>query len=523
MKRDFHRIHGLAGLGLGLPILVVVATGTVALFEREIGEWARRGERSVSMIESDRFSFDRAVALAVAPDRPEDYGRIGVFQPGLEPVLVRLFPSDPATGLMMLARVDPESGALIDRQVHPESGLSSPAGVLSSFLVSLHVRLLVPGELGLISTGSIAFALLFVLATGVLFHRPTPTRLRGLRGGGAPRARLGRFHAFVGSWTLLFTGVLAATGVYLSFATTVLVPVLALIASEENPDRLVEPELDSIEVQPKPGTASIDAIVADALARHPGAELTRVQIDAWRQEQAKVYVGLEAEGLFERVQRGLVYDGQDGTLIATPPVIGTRPSMSSAAFDLAQRLHFGTVFGWSTRILWAVLGLATVGLVMSGFVVSALRSPRSDSVRNALAATSTGGLLCGFAAVGWVWALGVGLGKNPEPMLGYAFFGAMLGIGMVGVGQPLLATMRRSMTMAGIAIALLPLANGWAVGLSSRPLFDPSLGETVLVDLALWVFGASVVGFAQRGLRTPGSGIAARAEVGGVRRTIESR
>ena len=241
-------------------------------------------------------------------------------------------------------------------------------GVLGTFFVDLHVRLHLPNWYGLVLTGVLGLAMLAAAVSGLLMHRHLFTDLFTLRG----RVRmvgLRDLHTVAASWTLPHAFVLAFTGAFFSFATSIGVPLLAVVAFGGNQAALVETVVgkkDAPDPRPVEGV-NLDRVLADARARS-GAALNSASIDHWGRADAHITVRSKPrDGALNGVT--LTYNGTTGAFLGEKPSLGTKPSLGNTVFELMGPLHFGNFAGWWSKAVWFALGFASAYVTWSGLTL----------------------------------------------------------------------------------------------------------------------------------------------------------
>lgn len=259
----------------------------------------------------------------------------------------------------MATELDPVSLNIVRRREGDakEALKPEPVHAFAAFFVALHIYLLMPETLGLVATGIAGFALLILIVTGTLVHRPTWRKMSA-----KPRTQRGRWvfgdlHTLMGSWTLPYTVILAMTGTFFSFAGAVLIPVVAMVAFDGDQEALLRTVVGQVEVSDSEETAMLNPIVRDALTRRPGAQFDGVALDKWNQPEANATVRLVETSVWGNTQGNYVYDGHSGAFIQEKPALGTQPSLGNTLLTLMADLHFGTLIGLVTKVLWGLLGL----------------------------------------------------------------------------------------------------------------------------------------------------------------------
>ncbi len=508
-KRKYYQLHRWVGLIAGFLGILVFGSGAVATFHHELGAWAHRGNHVRPVFDYGDFSFDEA--LVAAGQGVDDRFRhaIDIFQGGPHPVGFFFHahdksPSGQVTERGVFAEYDPRTKKVVHRKEGSNEEVFEPNALasLSAFFVELHILLLMPRTMGLVATGLVGFALLILIATGYLVHRPSPRRTHGLPKDQARRNYYGKLHTWVGSWTLPYTVVLALTGTFFSFAGAVLIPVVALVAFGGDQEELIRTAIGKIEVPASDEIARLDVIIADARARLPHADFQGMTLDAWGEPNANATLRLVEHGTLGDRNIQLVYDGHTGAFMMEKPSLGTKPSVGNSLLLLMGYLHFGTLFGTLTKVLWGLFGLATCVLAASGLVIFGVRQEQAGTkwvpaMRFAIASIA-GGMPLAFAGTALAWSIGLALGFNPAPVLPWVFAMLTIVVGVRAPSMPLRLAIVRSWAASALILLVLPLANVLATGVRPGDLWtEPSIRGTVAVDLVLIALGAAFVAAAR--------------------------
>jgi uncharacterized iron-regulated membrane protein len=511
-------IHGWSGALLGLLLYAVILTGVIAVFADEIGGWssplqhepaaalpkglgAKLAELSTQVDEQyhdDLFFF------------PQAGGRIRTFfhkdivvdgQPSAEGVE---FDLDPNT----LAVLDRREGISEVIQEH------NTAGALSAFLVDLHVRLHVPNPWGLLLTGALGLAMMVAAVSGLIVHRHLLRELFTIRRRRQDLLAKRDAHVIAGTWNLPFAFILAFTGSFFSFASTVGIPVVAMVAFGGDQEKLIETVVGVPPVEdktPKP-LADLDAMIADAHSR-VGVAPSFVSIEHYGRADARVSVFTPpSEGRV--TSNNLVYDGASGAFMHLKPGLGLVPSAGGLLFDLMGPLHFGNFAGVLSKAVWFALGFAACYVTLTGMLLWTTRRAESAAWQRLARATIWVGyglpLSLAASPIGFFIGRSLGLVELHDSMA-IAFLSAAALAGALALSLCDLENLRRVLLAAtGLVLLSLPLLRlatggpGWSSALANglQPVFS--------LDLAMLV-GGLLCGFAAR---KPNARLAAAARSG---------
>ena len=493
-------IHGWSAVILGLLLYAVIATGAVAVFATEIGRWSAGVPREAPALEGN---LDRTVRRLAAEVEPAWLHDVGIWSGEGRDLVINFHDHklNPESGIEedfgTIMRVDGESGAVLERHDGfiwaEESNYEESA--LRSFLVALHVQLYLPSPWGLIVTGILGLMMMAAVVSGVLMHRHL---IRDLFVAERPGRRLVSArdrHVLAASWGIPFAFVLAFTGSFFSFASSVGLPLVAATAfggdQEKMLETLYEPPVaeDATPAQ----LASLDYIVANSVAR-AGSPATFVSISHYGRADARVYVWHDpSEGGLLYVTN--VYEGPSRAFLGRNAPLGTAPSAGGALYGLMYPLHFGHFAGVLSKVVWGALGVAMCFVILSGFHLWAKRRAHERLWRNFDRAVQiTGyGLPLAMLTSGYAFFLTRPAGDpffwTPVAFLVGAALAIAMGVRAVDT-DTLGARYRRVLGLACVALPVLRMATGgmdWAEALIA--------GQTdvLAVDLFLLIAGGCLL------------------------------
>ncbi len=512
MKR-MTAVHGWSGVLLGLLLYVVVATGTIAVFSEQIGRWSAGGAREFPPLTGAIDDHVRKAAETVDPAFRED---IAIWD-GLGPDFNLFFHThrlNPATNQQedfgTFLRLDQATGAELER--HDGFVWTEPRiwekSALRNFLVDLHVQLYLPNPWGMILTGVLGLMMMAAVVSGILIHRHL---LRDLFLAERPGGRLAGVrdrHALSATWSLPFAFLLAFTGSFLSFASTVGVPLVATVAfggdQEAMLNTLFEPAAAE-DPTPRP-LADLDRIRADAVTRSGGAEATFIDVSHYGRADSRVTVWHDpSQGALTYTQN--LYEGTTGAFLGQRAPVGHAPSVGGTLYGVMGPLHYGNFAGSLSQVIWGALGVAMCFVILSGFRIWVRRRADQALWRGfAIAVQVTGyGLplaVCG-AAVAFFVSHGVADTFWWTPVGFVAGAGVAILLGVLRPDEDQLGRIFQRL-LAGLCLFLpiLRLATGgmdWTQGLIWRQ-YDVITFDILfcLAGVGLWAFSGSRLG--QRGL-----------------------
>ncbi|MEM7508378.1 MAG: PepSY-associated TM helix domain-containing protein [Pseudomonadota bacterium] len=364
-------IHGWSGTILGLLLYAVVLTGTIAVFADEIAVWSEGGSGSaeglVELVDRPMRDLARQVDPAYLEEISIFKNTSGAIQMSFHEHRV-----NPATGDLddhgVVYQVDPHTGEVLTEARGFQSDLraNERESALERFLVDLHVQLYVPAPWGLLLTGILGLAMMVASVSGFLIHRHL-IRDAFLPPRGQARLVSARDrHVLASTWSLPFGFVLAFTGAFFSFAISLGLPIVAMVAFGGDERAMIERIVGfEAPADTSPASlASLDYILADSAARS-GSAPAAASIEGYGTASAKVTVfHRPAGGALTGITN--VYDGTDRRFIGIKPTLGTEPSVGSTVIGLMAPLHFGDFAGLLSKLAWLGLGGAMSYVVVTG-------------------------------------------------------------------------------------------------------------------------------------------------------------
>ena len=491
-------VHGWGGVVLGLLLYVVVATGTVAVFGQEIAKWSA-GASSSRGIDHPIDAIIRDLATKL----PRFYLAETSIWENEAGELVAFFHSHvpkPETGenadFGTLFRVDPVSAVVLDRHEgfiweRPDTWETS---ALRHFLVELHVRLHLPDPWGLLATGILALLLMATALSGLLMHRHL---IRDLFVAERSRARLVSArdrHLLASSWSLPFAVVLAFTGSFFSFASTVSLPILAQVAFGGDREAMMETLYEpAAPADDRPAVAAdLDSILTRSTEATGGPPVF-VSIHGFGRADARVSVWHAAGGGRMGFAHA-VFDGADGRFLGVRPGIGTSRSLGSDLNDLMWPLHVGDFAGLASKCLWGALGTTICFVTMSGLRLWIRRRENDPAWRRFGRAVTTVGYGLPVALVGSACAafLSATAGDpffwTPVGFSVAALAGIALGAA-VPENDRLALAFRRTLAWSCLLLPIVRMAGGgrsWAEALANGD------AEVIAIDLLALATGGTL-------------------------------
>lgn len=494
--KELLAIHGWSGVFLGLLLYVVILTGSIAVFGREISEWS--APLSHAMYKLPEQGMDAALRKAESEVDPEFHEDAFFFSDAAGRIRMFLHKDDKKDGKPQSRGVefdlDPVTLAVLDRREGWSDDIQerNAPSALADFFVELHVSLHLPDPWGLLVTGILGLAMLVAAVTGFLVHRHLIRELFTLRRKKDVLLTRRDAHVVAGTWNLPFSFILAFTGSYFSFASAFAIPAMAMVAFGGDQEKLIETVVGAPAVENKTPAVfgNIDTMLTDVRSRS-SSEPGFVSINHYGRADARVTVStLPHEG--KMVGQTYLYKGDTAGFIQQKPALGVVPSLGNDLFTLMAPLHFGNFAGLWSKIAWLALGFAGAYVTITGMLLWTTR--RADQPARAKLARASYwvgyGLPLALAAVPLARFIAPVLELNIRSTQNWTFIATALLASVAALIVRDLQTLRRLLLGGtGVALLLIPLLRWLCGGPSWAMAFDAGLATVIAFDITLIVAG----------------------------------
>lgn len=470
-------VHGWSGIALGILLYAVICTGVAAVFASEINNWASPLSRgNVTELPA---TLDDTVAQLAAQVDPKYHEEVAAYRSGGGRLLVffhrhDIDPDGKPSEYGIEFAVDSETQRVLSRHEGWYDEIAEqrrPDGV-ADFLVNLHVRLHIPEPYGLFLTGILGMAMMIAAITGLLIHRHLFKELFTLRRRGEPVLRRRDLHVIAGAWNLPFAFILAFTGSFFSFATTIGLPLVANAAFDGDEEQLIETLYGAPHAEDATPVrmTNLNAIVADAKHR-ASADPYFIAIERYGRADSAVWVYTLLPD--DRVvYSSHLYRGANGEYVTERPPLGLQPSLGASLVGLMYPLHFGYFAGALSKWVWVGLGFAGAYVTLTGMLLWTRRRIEQPAWRRMDRAVRYVGyglpLALTCAPYAHFASLESSLSSGNAQGIAFMFVAAIVGVAAFAIKDA--QRLRRALLGAtGIALLGLPLARmlsggpGWLV------------------------------------------------------------
>ncbi|MEM8982647.1 MAG: PepSY-associated TM helix domain-containing protein [Pseudomonadota bacterium] len=489
-------VHGWTGTVLGAFLYLIILTGAIAVFAHEIGVWSAGAADQHAEFGP---GFDAQMKTLAASVNPEHLDEVQFFHNPAGQV-VAFFHSHGENAAGQLEDVgtrfvlDAETYDVIQRDEGFRSELpSDDTGALENFIVQLHINLHIPHPWGLYATGLLGFVMLYAAVSGLLLHKHLIKDIFV-----APRLssrllnRRDR-HILAGSWSLPFGFILAFTGAFFSFATSLGLPIVAMVAFGGDQEKLIETVVGAPTVEDDTPAllANLDNVI-DLSVAEAGTTPTFIAVSHWGRADAAITTFHPAkEGAL--VGATHLFGGTTGDYQGIKPIVGTKQSASGDLLSLIGPLHFGNFGGLISKIVWLSLGLASCYVTITGLQLWMQRREEEKAWRwmsRAISVTTFGTPLA-LVGSGLAFFAAGAVGASVSYWTAAAFV-IVAGLAIVvGFVAPSREHLRRWLVNALIGgLVTTPVARMIFTGSDWLQLFAERNATVIGVDLVLWACAA---------------------------------
>ncbi|MFA9462143.1 PepSY-associated TM helix domain-containing protein [Thiohalorhabdus sp. Cl-TMA] len=354
-RRLWLLVHGWLSLPIWLLFCFICLTGTLAVMSHEITWLANPEARALNPGDAPAKPIPELVE-AVRREVPDaEIARVMTLEPYLITAIKFSSPDSPHN----LAYVNQYTGAVQELG----SGIT-----FIEFMRSLHGWLLFPWQnsysIGYYLVGAMSLVVLGALITGPVIYKRfwralTQPRVRTDRGS---RAFLGDLHRLGGVWSLWFLLVMGLTGLW--YLTQGILWHNG-ISAWERPEPVALADVPKTDHQP-PEHISVARALAAARQAHPGIEPTWVAFPEHNRGHFDV-AGSGPGFLYDDFAYRAFISPWTGTVAQSRQPAGMGPMQTIA--HIADPLHYGTLGGLWTKIVWFVFGLLLTGMSITGFLI----------------------------------------------------------------------------------------------------------------------------------------------------------
>ncbi len=373
-RRLWFLVHGWFSLPVWLLFCFICLTGTIAVFSHELTWLTNPAARAVNPHNLPARPLHELIGVVEQTVEGADVSFALQFEPYMVTAVYFSSPSIPQA----IAYVNPYTA---------EIQMVNQGLTFIDFMRSLHSWLLFPWQhsysWGYYLVSAMSVVVLGGAITGLVIYkrfwralwRPTIRFNRGAR------TLLGDLHRTTGVWSLWFLLIMGLTGLwYLAQALMwhheiEIAPEITPLAAERVP---LLPEGAGL---PTPITFSSAQATAEGML--PGVRLHWAQAPEHNRDYY-TFAGSGGEVFFDNYAHRVKVDPWTGAVasVVTPASMAPLQAVS----HIADPLHYGTLAGLWTKVLWFLSGVMLSGMSITGFLIWSKRTFRE--VRGVAAAPS---------------------------------------------------------------------------------------------------------------------------------------
>lgn len=512
--RTLLAIHGWSGILLGLLLYAVICTGVAAVFAEEINDWSAplSHPHEETVLPAGIDATVRRLATQVDPQFLEE---VAIFQGAGGRLNLRYHrhetkPDGAPSERGVEYEVDPATWGTLATRSGWEDELTNEnrANGVAAFLINLHVRLHIPDPYGLFVTGVLGLAMMIAAVTGLIVHRHLIADLFTLRVNHDALLRRRDLHVIAGSWNLPFAFILAFTGSFFSFASSVGLPAMAMVKFGGDQAALSETLYGAARAEDRRAApmANLEVMLADARQRNQ-AEPYYISIEHYGRADATVSIITELPGN-NLVYSTFLYDGATGKFLNEKPPLGKIASTGASLVGLMYPLHFGNFAGSLSKAVWVALGFAAAYVTLTGMLLWTRRREEQLAWQRMARVIHSVGYGLPLALVGAPYAY-FAL-RSSELLAGTLQDIAFLAVSAVAAGvawgvRDLESVRRWLLGATGVALIGLPLVRMAFGGVGWGSAWRTGISAVLAVDTALIISGVACLWAIARARRVTSS------------------
>ena len=363
-NRLWFQLHGWCSLPIWVIFCFVCLTGTISVISHEL-TWltnpASRASNPQNLAEKSAFEL---VSIVKESYPNAKVSTVMTFEPYLINAVIFTDSDKP----FAIAYVNQYTGGI--QEVN--QGIT-----FVNFMRSLHGWLLFPWHhnysIGYYLVCAMALVMLGALVTGLVIYKRfwrafTQPKLRLKQG---KKTLLADLHRLAGVWSIWFLILMSLTGLWylvqaiLWHADYDIEPHSPIVAVEQLP-----PYKTKIPIPP----FTLAHALAIAEEKFPDFKSTYIMLPEHNRDTYKVY-GEGSFTFYDQYSYGVVVDPWTGVITdqRTPAQMTILQTMS----HIANPLHYGTIGGIWTKIIWFVFGVLLTGMSITGFLMWGSRTVKA--------------------------------------------------------------------------------------------------------------------------------------------------
>jgi len=352
-NRFWFQLHGWFSLPVWLIFCFVCLTGTIAVFSHELTWLTNPAARANNPHHAQAKPVTELIAVVEQQYPTADVSMVMVFEPYLVNVIAFTDHDKPYA----LAYVNQYSGEI--QQVN--EGLT-----FIGFMRSLHGWLLFPWQsgysIGYYLVSAMSLVMLGALVTGLVIYKNfwrsfVAPKIRFKQG---KKTLIADLHRLAGVWSIWFLMLMSATGLWylvqavLWHADVDIEPHAPLVSAAQLPNDATAPKID----------------VATALnittSRFPEFKLSYLMLPEHQRGMYQL-MGSGSHIFYDNVAYSISINPWTGEIASekSPASMNTLQTLT----HITDPLHYGTLGGIWTKIIWFLFGALLTGMSITGFML----------------------------------------------------------------------------------------------------------------------------------------------------------
>lgn len=358
-NRFWFKLHGLFSLPIWGIFCLVCLTGTIAVISHELTWLTNANARANNPENLSHKTTAELVSIVQASYPTAKISRVMVFEPYL------------VNGVIFTDKNKPFAVAYVNQYTGEIQEINEGITFIS-LMRSLHGWLLFPWHhnysIGYYLVCAMAIVMLGALVTGLIIYKNfwrafLQPKLRLNQG---RKTLLTDLHRLSGIWSIWFLMLMSVTGLWylvqaiLWHADVEIEPHAPTVATSHLPasdKNLQTPQL--------PETSLADAL-AIATEKFSNIRVTFVMLPEHNRDTYKIY-GEGDHVFYDEHSYGVLVNPWNGDIENTrsPEKMTTLQTIS----HIANPLHYGTIGGVWTKIIWFLFGIILTGMSITGFLI----------------------------------------------------------------------------------------------------------------------------------------------------------
>lgn len=371
-KRFWFQIHGWASLPIWIVFCLVCLTGTIAVFSHEL-TWltnpAARAENPDNLAEKSM---------------PELIAIVEQAYPTAKVTTAMAFEAYLVSAIIFTDSDKPQAIAYVNQFTGKIQEVNNGITFIN-FMRSLHAWLLFPWQhsysVGYYLVCSMAIAMLIALISGLIIYKKfwRAYLKPQIRFDKRKKIILGDLHRTAGAWSIWFLLLMSVTGLWYLVQAVLWHKDIEI---DPNPPAIKEIPAATIDGSVPQRKYSLEDALRITKQQFPDFKSTYVMPPEHVRDSYKFY----GEGdfiFYDQYSYGVAVDPWSGEIIHTlsPQNMNVLQTFS----HIANPLHYGTIGGVWTKVIWFIFGVFLTGMSITGFWMWSERTLKnSRSVKNEL-------------------------------------------------------------------------------------------------------------------------------------------